>query len=253
VAVLRVVVAETRGSTPREAGAFMLVTETAQTGTIGGGALEWESLMRARQILRGEVGREEIRFVLGPQANQCCGGVVVIRYEPVFDLDAELRALDAQRQAWPVLSVFGAGHVGRALMQAAVLLPISLRWIDQRADEFGTVPHGVSVCVTDDWEHEIARLRPGDGILVMTHSHRLDAMIVAMALERDDLAYVGLIGSRSKRKRFEAGFRDIGLPQPKIDRLVCPVGAQGLGDKRPQIIAAFVAAELAARLVCHPG
>nr|WP_267311041.1 xanthine dehydrogenase accessory protein XdhC [Asaia spathodeae] len=249
VAVLRVVVADAKGSTPRESGAFMLVTETAQTGTIGGGQLEWDSLARARQILRGEAGREESRFVLGPQANQCCGGVVVIRYEPVFDLDAELRAIRAHRLSWPVLAVFGAGHVGRALIQAASLLPLSLRWIDPRADEFGTVPEGVRVCVTDDWEREIASLKPGDGALVMTPSHTLDALIVAAALERGDLAYVGLIGSRSKRRRFEAGFRDIGLSQAQIDTLVCPIGAQGLRDKRPQIIAAFVAAELAARLV----
>ncbi|GAB6853483.1 xanthine dehydrogenase accessory protein XdhC [Asaia astilbis] len=251
--MLRVIVAETRGSTPREAGAFMLVTEAAQTGTIGGGQLEWDCLDRARQILRGETGCEESRFVLGPQINQCCGGAVIVRYERVDDLDHETRLLSQARYAWPGLTVFGAGHVGRAVVRAANLLPLAVRWVDPRDDEFGLVPEGVILCVTNDWEDEIVRLKSGDGVLVMTPSHTLDALIVAAALERDDLAYVGLIGSQSKRRRFEAGFRAVGLAQAQIDRLVCPIGADGLGDKRPEIIAAFVAAELAARLVQRPG
>jgi len=249
VAVLRVVVAETRGSTPRETGAFMLVTETTQTGTIGGGDLEFQCLEHARLILRGEAVREDRRFTLGPESGQCCGGVAVIRYEPVFDLDEELRRLEQRRLDWPTLSVFGAGHVGRALVRAAALLPLSLRWIDPRPEEFGPVPEGVMVQVSTAWESEIASLRPGDGVLVMTPSHALDALITGAALERGDLAYVGLIGSHTKRRRFESGFREIGLAQSRIDALVCPIGDQGLRDKRPEIIAALVASELARRLV----
>lgn len=247
--MLRVVIAGTKGSSPREAGAFMLVTPEAQTGTIGGGALEWSCLDQARRILRGEAIAREQRYVLGPEADQCCGGSVTVHFEPVFDLDREVSRLETSHEARPVLLIFGAGHVGRALAQSTSLLPLSIRWIDSRAAEFGRVPHGVAACVTDDWEEEVKSLRPGDGIVIMTPSHMLDALITAAALERGDLAYVGLIGSNGKRRRFEAGFRALGIAQERIDTLVCPIGAHPIRDKRPQIIAALVAAELAIALV----
>ena len=247
--MLRVVIAGTRGSTPREVGAFMLVTPGAQTGTIGGGALEWSCLDQARRILHGEAIAREQCYTLGPEADQCCGGSVTVHFEPVFDLDREVARLETSHEARPVLLVFGAGHVGRALVQSSSLLPLSVRWIDSRPTEFGRVPHGVAACVTDDWEGEIRALRPGDGVVIMTPSHTLDALITAAALERGDLAYVGLIGSNSKRRRFEAGFRALGIAQERIDTLVCPIGAHPIRDKRPQIIAALVTAEMAIALV----
>ncbi|WP_083510989.1 xanthine dehydrogenase accessory protein XdhC [Asaia bogorensis] len=256
VAVLRILVADAAGSTPREAGAFMLVSHNAQTGTIGGGTLEWECLAQARRILSGAALAQEYRYRLGPEADQCCGGAVTIRYEPVFDLDHELSCLEAEQASWPVVSVFGAGHVGRALAQALSPLPLALRWIDSRADEFGLVPEGVTMSVTQDWEAELALLRPGDGVVIMTPSHTLDALITAAALDRGDLAYVGLIGSRTKRRRFEAGFRALGMAQHRIDALVCPIGHHDgpyrIRDKRPSVIAALVAAELIVKLV-HGG
>lgn len=251
--MLRVAIDGTRGSTPREAGAFMLVTRDAQTGTIGGGALEWSCLDHARRILSGEALAREQRYTLGPEADQCCGGAANVLFEPVFDLDREVSALETSRRGQPVLLIFGAGHVGRALAHSASLLPLTLRWIDSRANEFGRIPHGVAACVTSDWEAEIAALRPGDGVVVMTPSHTLDALITAAALERGDLAYVGLIGSMTKRRRFEAGFRAFGLDQARIETLICPIGAHSVRDKRPTIIAALVAAELAVRLVRRPG
>ncbi|MFT8646570.1 MAG: XdhC family protein, partial [Gluconacetobacter sp.] len=108
---------------------------------------------------------------------------------------------------------------------------------------------GVVVRMTESWEEVLAAAPAGAGVLVLTPSHRLDALIVGAALERDDLRYVGLIGSRTKRRGFEAGFRAVGLGPERIARLVCPIGDRGIRDKRPEIIAALVAAEIVERLL----
>ncbi|ACI50021.1 xanthine dehydrogenase accessory protein XdhC [Gluconacetobacter diazotrophicus PA1 5] len=249
--IARIAIRAARGSTPREAGSFMLVTPDAQAGTIGGGHLEWDSVIRARALLAGQGQAGEHDVPLGPEIGQCCGGVVRVRIERADDalLDALVRDGLAARAARPVLLLFGAGHVGRALARALAPLPLRLVWIDPRAAEFGTVPDSVEIRVTADWESAIAAAPPGAGALVLTPSHALDALIVGAALERGDFRYVGLIGSKTKRRRFEAGFRSLGLGEDRIETLVCPIGDRGIRDKRPEIIAALVAAEIVERLL----
>nr|WP_298798307.1 xanthine dehydrogenase accessory protein XdhC [uncultured Acetobacter sp.] len=247
-------VVDVRGSTPRESGAFMLVGEDWQAGTIGGGCLEWDCVHHARTLLRQHETEGVHRFVLGPETGQCCGGRVDVR---ITRLDADLvtglqQQLTGQEQAWPVLVLFGAGHVGRALAHALAPLPLHLIWVDPRPEEFGPVPAGVDARVTSGWERILADVPAGSGTLVLTPNHALDALIVAAALERGDLSYVGLIGSRTKRRRFEASFREIGLPEEQIASLICPIGDRGIRDKRPEIIAALVAAELIERFLPHP-
>ncbi|MBB2201763.1 xanthine dehydrogenase accessory protein XdhC [Gluconacetobacter tumulisoli] len=240
-----------RGSTPREEGAFMLVTPSAQAGTIGGGRLEWDCVAEARALLAADGPAVECEIALGPEIGQCCGGAVRVRIERATPalLDIVAHEVAAVRAAWPPLLLFGAGHVGRALARALAPLPLRLVWIDPRAGEFGTIPDGVEARISDDWESAIAAAPPGAGVLVLTPSHALDALIVAAALERGDFRYVGLIGSKTKRRRFEAGFRALGLAEDRIATLVCPVGDRGVRDKRPEIIATLVAAEIVETLL----
>jgi xanthine dehydrogenase accessory factor len=145
----------------------------------------------------------------------------------------------------PLVLLFGAGHVGHALARALAPLPFRVRWVDERSDAFGEAPGGqVEQVVSADWEREIEAAPAGTACLVMTHTHALDSLITAAALERPDFAYVGLIGSLTKRRRFEHAFRDIGIPDERIAALVCPIGDRGVRDKRPEVIAALTAAEL---------
>lgn len=249
--MVRLTVIRARGSTPREEGAFMLLTPSEQTGTIGGGRLEWDCMAEGRALLAAGGAPVERHIPLGPAINQCCGGAVTVRIERVQDAEALEAEIRAEWERLPQLLLFGAGHVGRALARSLALLPLRLLWIDAREEEFGTVPPGVEAHVTEQWEPLVQGAPAGSGVLVLTQSHTLDVLITGAALERGDLRYVGMIGSRTKRKRFESAFRQIDIPQERIDRLVCPIGDFGARDKRPEVIATFVTAEIAARMLCQ--
>jgi xanthine dehydrogenase accessory factor len=143
------------------------------------------------------------------------------------------------------LLLFGAGHVGRALVLALAPLPFRIRWIDTRADAFPAhVPANAIAIHADEPGLEIAQAPAGAFVLVMTHSHPLDMALTAAALAREDLPHVGLIGSATKRARFEKRFREVGLAEARIADLVCPIGLPGIRGKDPAIIAAATAAQL---------
>lgn len=249
--MVRLTVIRARGSTPREEGAFMLLTRIEQTGTIGGGRLEWDCMAEGRALLDSGGAPVERHIPLGPAINQCCGGAVTVRIERVQDAEALEVEIRSEWERLPQLLLFGAGHVGRALARSLALLPLRLVWIDAREEEFGIVPSGVEAHATERWDNILKAAPAGSGVLVLTQSHTLDALITGAALERGDLRYVGMIGSRTKRKRFESAFRQIEIPQEQIDRLVCPIGDFGIRDKRPEVIATFVTAEIAARMLCE--
>jgi len=239
-------VSKASGSTPRAAGACMAVTETATYGTIGGGRLEWEAIGRAREMIAAGVASDTLDMPLGPAVGQCCGGRVGLSLDRAdASAVAEIAAAEARaRREAPQIVVFGAGHVGTALVRACAPLPARIVWSDTRPE----------ISPPRDWDNvdfdasdpvEIAgRADPGAAVVVMTHSHALDYAITEAALGRDDLAYVGLIGSRTKRQRFERWFRARGGGDRALDRLVSPIGDFGVADKRPAVIAALVAAEV---------
>ena len=140
------------------------------------------------------------------------------------------------------VAVFGAGHVGSATVALLATLDAEVRWIDSRHNVFPhALPAGVQALVSAEPWREIEALMPGSYVLVMTHSHPLDYDICAAALRRPDLAWVGLIGSRAKRRRFEKRFRADGVEH---EQLVCPIGIGGIHGKKPAEIALAVSAQL---------
>jgi xanthine dehydrogenase accessory factor len=141
--------------------------------------------------------------------------------------------------------LFGAGHVGKAIVHALAPLPFRIAWIDSRGDAFPPdLPPQVSKVVSASPPGEAARAPAGALYLVMTHSHPLDLEICARVLERDDFAFLGLIGSETKRARFASRLRAVGIPPHRLSRLTCPIGIPGVGSKEPAAIAAAVAAQL---------
>ncbi|WP_404326146.1 xanthine dehydrogenase accessory protein XdhC [Aerophototrophica crusticola] len=240
-------VAAARGSTPREAGACMLVGPVRLAGTIGGGRLEWEAVGQARRILAGIADPGPLDLPLGPKLGQCCGGLVTLTFEQA---DAgTVRALEASERtaahALPSVYVFGAGHVGKALATALSPLPLCTVWVDSRAEEFpDRLPPGIAKRCVPDPLAEVAAAPPGAALLVLTHCHDLDFALAGAALRRGDLSYVGLIGSATKRAKFLRGFRGAGGTAEQAGKLVCPIGGDRVRDKRPAVIAALAVAEV---------
>jgi xanthine dehydrogenase accessory factor len=239
-------VAETKGSTPREAGTMMLVAETALWGTIGGGYLEFMAIGHARRRLAGEDVTEVLDVPLGPEIGQCCGGRTLLSFRAIdATVAAELtNRLQREREAFPQVMLFGAGHVGLALARALQPLPLAVTLIDSRPEIDGTPPKGVTFRRVAMPEVEVARAKPGAAVVILTHDHALDFLIAREALTRPDLAYIGMIGSKTKRATFASFLEREGMNRSALDRLTLPIGGGTVKDKRPAVIAAMVTAEL---------
>jgi xanthine dehydrogenase accessory factor len=242
----------TQGSVPREAGTWMAVFADRLLGTIGGGHIEHEAIALARAALQGGPLLAEKRFALGPSLGQCCGGVMHLGFERVElgqgdAVRARLTAeLDARRM--PV-ALFGGGHVGRAIVRALEPLPVRVHWIDSRDEIFPEdLPPHVVAEHSAPVEAAVADLAPGSRVLVMSFSHAEDLEIVAACLKRlrarDDLPFVGLIGSKSKWATFGHRLEARGFAEHEIARITCPIGVPGVVGKEPEVIAAAVAAQL---------
>lgn len=247
--VIHVRLVQVHGSSPREVGADMFVSESGLHGTIGGGQLEYMAIDKARALLRAKDDTAQMDVPLGPNIGQCCGGRVQLhltRLSPAAQAEA-VQAAQARRARDPHVYVLGAGHVGRALATFLQTLPIRCILIDSRPEELALCDADVDKRLSAMPEADIAAAPPGSAFVVLTHDHALDFLLTAQALKRTDAAYVGLIGSTSKRARFLRFCRD---EEPALSTapLICPIGATGSHDKRPEVIAAFVAAEILTRL-----
>jgi xanthine dehydrogenase accessory factor len=288
-------VVELRGSGPREVGAQMLVTETDLYGTIGGGELEHTAIQKARATLdSGSAGL--LRFALGPELGQCCGGAVTLAVESfapadlawvqklaraAADFEPVMRTLrvgapGSLQRDWSVAEVstgyearltadsvviregmngtaspvwlFGAGHVGCATIQALLPLGFEITWIDGRSGQFPEVPsQRVRTLALAMPELIVDEAPSGAVFLVMTHSHPLDEAICQAVLARGDFAYLGLIGSQTKRARFRQRLAAAGIAAGMLERMICPIGVPGIRSKEPAAIAASVAADLLMR------
>ena len=225
-----VTVLAAKGSTPREAGAKMVVSADGLAGTIGGGNLEYQCEAAARGLLAdGAEGPSTRDFPLGPALGQCCGGHVTVLFEVLRP--PKLR-----------IGLFGAGHVGKALIRLLADLPCRVSWIDPRPEALpANLPLNVTPVRTAQPAQAVGGLPAGSVVLVMTHDHQLDFEIVSAALRRPDLLAVGLIGSDTKRARFVSRLVRLGIA---VDRLICPIGLAGIEGKQPAVVAVSVAAQL---------
>lgn len=246
-------VARIEGSAPREAGAAMLITSQHVHGTIGGGHLELKSVAIARELLQaglsaGSASSVTRRFPLGPALGQCCGGVAHIRFD-VCAAGVVPPALQVQAPASLFeLHLFGAGHVGQALVNVLAEVDCDVKWVDSREQQFPThVPANTRIELSEAPQEEVAAASPGTFYLVMTHSHALDLAIVERILERADAGLLGLIGSHTKRITFERRLRGKGFADSAIESLVCPIGMPGVAGKAPGVVAIAVAAQLLAQ------
>ena len=143
------------------------------------------------------------------------------------------------------LMLFGAGHVGAAIVRALAELPCTVTWVDEREDMFpATVPANVTVAVNELPEALVGAAPSGASYLVMTHSHTQDGRLTEAIMARLDVGWFGLIGSLTKRRQFEHRLRAKGVTAQQLATMVCPIGLPGIVDKAPAVIAASVCAQL---------
>ena len=239
------------GSAPRDAGTWMLVSPKRIFRTIGGGQLEKLAIDKARGLIStGDGEPVQLKVPLGPEIGQCCGGSVVVSLQLLAETEIDRIAarLDEELAGLPHVYVFGAGHVGNALCEALSLLPVHPVLIDSRPEDLQTAPPGVETRLVALPESVVRDAIPGSAYVILTHEHSLDFLIAREALTRSDAAYVGMIGSKTKLASFRNWIRRDKAEAIDIDRLVCPIGGAQVRDKRPEVIAALVAAELVEHL-----
>lgn len=279
--VIRVVIAGIKGSSPREVGAAMLVWEDGQNGTIGGGTLEYQAAEAARSQI---APARQTHHALGPDMGQCCGGAVTLLseiydLEAVNRLDDAVIARSASGGDMPLtvkrllsqargqgvapepqlvdgwmvepvhkptrnLWIWGAGHVGRALVDVLSPLPdLSITWVDTGIDRFpDNVPDSATVLPATKPTELVRHAPRGAEHLVLTYSHNLDLELCNRLLLHD-FRFAGLIGSATKWARFRSRLAALGHAPERISRITCPIGDPTLG-KHPQMIAVGVAAEI---------
>ena len=238
----------TQGSAPRERDAWMGVFADAVVGTIGGGQLEFQAIDEARRRLAGGAGDAVQRYPLGPSLGQCCGGVVHLSYEAV----SARHVAELQRRLMPKhlpVALFGGGHVGKALVAVLGTLPFAVTWIDSRDEIFPAgVPPNVACEHSDPVQAAVGGLVTGSRVLIMSFSHAEDLDVVAACLtrqrERHDLAFIGLIGSRTKWATFRHRLEQRGFGAEELAQVTCPIGLPGIRGKQPEVIAVSVAAQL---------
>ncbi len=235
-----VTVTKAEGSTPREEGAQMLVTARGYHGTIGGGTLEWLAMAEAQSLLGKPKSIRTLTKSLGPDLGQCCGGRMTLRLESFTSPDiAEVEQHAAVTEELTHLNLWGAGHVGRALVMALAALPFKITWWDIRDNAFPSIVPESVICRLggpQDMQHGL--------VLVMTHSHALDFDIVNFALRPAHFPQVGLIGSVTKATRFRKRLLEAGHETDAMNRLTCPIGSKSIRSKLPAAIAASVVVQL---------
>jgi xanthine dehydrogenase accessory factor len=209
--------------TERAAAGRLIVTADDVAGSLGDAAVDGAATAVARaQLASGD----------GPGVARIGADEVPVFFDPI-------------REPGFAVVLFGAGHVGRALVEVLGRLPCRVTWVDEREAEFpAVVPSNAAIVVTDAPDAEVAAAPAGAYFLVMTHSHAVDQALAEAILARADFAYFGLIGSATKRRQFERRMAARGIPAERFAGMTCPIGVPGIKGKEPATIAIAVAAEL---------
>jgi xanthine dehydrogenase accessory factor len=231
---IRITVTKTAGSVPRNSGTQMLVFADRIEGTIGGGTLEWQAIAEARNMLIKGRSAHRATIPLGPALGQCCGGSVSL----TWDLSTKMTPPDT-RPLW----IYGAGHVGRAIVNVIAPLPeFEITWVDTSPDRFPATD--VTTLVATDPARVVKHAPEDADHLILTYSHEID-LALCHALLSYDFHSVGLIGSATKWARFKSKLAALGHAPAQISRIACPIGDPSLG-KHPAAIAIGVASAMIA-------
>jgi len=243
--VIQASIVRTIGSSPRNSDTEMFISETDTLGTIGGGQLEYLVINHSKKMIAENIKKDILKISLGPEIGQCCGGKVEVSLLEMYEKDKclALNRFNKKDKNLPHVYVMGAGHVGRALALQLQHLPVRCVLIDSRVDELAKCSADVETRLSAIPEEDIKSAPRGSAYVILTHDHALDFILCGAALDRHDAKYVGMIGSKTKRVKFKKWYQ-VNYDNNLIRNFTCPIGNVKNQDKRPSIIASFVAAEV---------
>jgi xanthine dehydrogenase accessory factor len=223
------------GSTPRNSGTKMVISNDDIFDTIGGGHLEHKAIKQAKKMLLNGKNCQHIEhFQLGSNLGQCCGGNTSVLFECFAATGVNIM-------------LFGAGHVGKALVPILAQLPCKVTWVDSREAQFPVNVEqydNVHKVVSDTPELEVASMPANSYFIVMTHNHQMDFEISQAILKRADFHYLGLIASDTKWRRFKQRYKHRDIDENQVARMNCPIGLSQVGGKLPMEVAVSVSAEI---------
>ncbi|MCG3268791.1 xanthine dehydrogenase accessory protein XdhC [Yoonia sp. I 8.24] len=226
---ITITITKTAGSTPRDAGTQMMVWEDRTEGTIGGGRLEFDAIAQARAMLKNGTAQQQQTIPLGPRLGQCCGGSVSLLWE-----QADAMTAQQTRPLW----IYGAGHVGRAIVNVMAPLPdFTIKWVDTAADRFPQTE--TTTLIAANPAAAVKHAPANAEHLILTYSHDMD-LALCHAILSHDFNSVGLIGSATKWVRFQSRLTALGHSPAHVARIACPIGDPSLG-KHPAALALGVA------------
>ena len=243
--IIQASIVRTIGSSPRNSDTEMFISETDTLGTIGGGQLEYLVINHSKKMIAENIKKDILKISLGPEIGQCCGGKVEVSLLEMYEKDKclALNRFNKKDKNLPHVYVMGAGHVGRALALQLQHLPVRCVLIDSRVDELAKCSADVETRLSAIPEEDIKSAPRGSAYVILTHDHALDFILCGAALDRHDAKYVGMIGSKTKRVKFKKWYQ-VNYDNNLIRDFTCPIGNVKNQDKRPSIIASFVAAEV---------
>ena len=223
------------GSTPRNSGTKMVISKNDLFDTIGGGHLEHKAVKFAhKMLLEGKNSQHLEHFQLGSNLGQCCGGNASVLFECFAAVEVNIM-------------LFGAGHVGKALLPILAQLPCQVTWVDSREEQFPALVdgyHNVRKVVAEEPELEVKTMPENSYYIVMTHNHQMDFDISQAILKRGDFSYLGLIASDTKWRRFQQRYKHRDIDALQVARMNCPIGLSQVGGKLPMEVAVSIAGEV---------
>ncbi len=238
----------TEGSVPRNKDTFMFISNSKIFGTIGGGQLEHLIINKARNILKNNKKNysTKVNIPLGPAIGQCCGGyaqIELIKFEDGKDAcNSEKKIYNQSRNN---LYIFGAGHIGQEVSKRSIDLDFNVNLIDSRKEYLNTPKEKDIVKIYAKYPWMLIKNLPKNAYyVILTHSHDFDFKIINELLNFNTFIFIGLIGSKTKRKRFDKRFLHLGHDRLLINKIECPVGLSTITSKKPGEIAISIIGRL---------
>ena len=252
-----------KGSSPREVGAWMLVSPQKCLNTIGGGVLEFSMVAEAKKMIEDRsVDKLSFKSNLNPKFDQCCGGVVSCQISTVTKSTMKMieKRIKNEISKYKSLYLFGAGHVGKSVIKLGINLPLKITVTDSRLDVVKGLQNQFRDCVdtikfnVDAIPERIIKSSPeNSAYLVMTHSHATDFSLIEEILSLKKIGYVGMIGSKSKKISLQKYLKRRNISDNKADLVKCPIGRpiKFSGRKSPEVIAALTISDILESLDCE--